>query len=439
MPKYNTDIDASQGIKTDATESEKAGKIAEKKKAALKTAEIAENTVTKKALDIDEAGGEVVSQPFMTDKTVQRIRGCSSWAVFATPADFGKYKKTDGFVCKCALCPVCMSYQSRRDALRLVAVLGGAEDLRSLEESLVGKLYGADFLEKDKKAKQAHASGVRYVAMTLTTVNVRGRDLAGEVKKYARDFDNFIRDYESRDKTKHNGLQFDYPQILGYVRKLEVTYNKQEKITEQMWEGAGKYNSPGKYKYMRMGLKIGSKNPDRDTYHPHYHVLLAVTPDFLRRDEKGRLRAALSEDELLARWRQATGDSRITQVKLQIIKSLREGDKVDSALMEIAKYVAKDADYLHSPEVFKVFYQALKGCKRMVFGGILRAFNRLFREKKLERYIPPDTADYKWLVRFAWAKDFYVELEKEREELTEEKAAEIRGMRYDEANDTEDF
>ncbi|RMH95205.1 replication protein, partial [Stutzerimonas nitrititolerans] len=63
----------------------------------------------------------------------------------------------------------------------------------------------------------------------------------------------------------------------GYVRKLEITYNK-----------------------------------ERDDYHPHFHVLIAVNKSYFT--DK---RYYISQKEWLELWRDVTGISEITQVQVQ--------------------------------------------------------------------------------------------------------------------------
>ena len=416
-------VSQEQGQKIlDSTKTKKFIKFSEKKNASLKLCAFAERTVTLAGLDIDVKGGEVPASPFMTDKTLERIRDCSAWVTFATPENFEKLKKLDGYVCKNAFCPVCMAYQCRRDGLKYSVMMDGAQDLINTD---VAARYGVE-VAAIPVVRRAIEKGVEYVMLTLTTPNVTGDGLKPEEKKYAKSFNRMVDHWFMREFSEY---------YLGYIRKLEVTYNKQKLITKEMWEGMGKYNSPWKWKFMRMGLKVGDRNPYYDTYNPHYHVILAVTPDFFYTDGEGKECMKLTREALLEKWRQLMGDPSITQVKVQRVHKTRgEGN---SATAEIGKYVAKDSDYLHSPRVFKVFYESLKGVKRVTFGGIFAEMHKLFKADKLDRYFPADETVYKWAVDYVWAGRLY--REKDRRELSSEEAAKVAGMKYSEANDTEDF
>ena len=405
----------------DSTKSAKFLKIKEKKVQNKKLVEYAGKTVTNRALDIDVEGGEVAPFKPMTEKTLERIADCSTWMELATPEDYSKFKKIGGFTCKNAFCPICAAYQSRRDGLKLSAMMDWMQALKDLD---VAKHFG-DEVAADKNVKKAMEHGVEFVMLTLTTPNVNGVMLKDEEKKYSKAFNRMFDDWVTRK----------FPEVIGYARKLEVTYNKQKLITKEMWEGTGKYNSPWKWRFRHMGLKVGDRNPYYNTYNPHYHVILAVTPEFFTIADDGTRRMKITREMWLEKWRQLMKDPSITQVKVQeVYKARGEGNQ---ATAELAKYVAKDTDMLYSPKVFRVFYESLKNVKRMTFGGIFAVAHKLFKDGKLDRFMPGDDTPYKWVIQYAWAGTLYNE--KERRVLSPEEADMIRGMKYSEANDTEDF
>ena len=413
-------LEKKAGSAADSTKTKKFAKFAEKKEANVKLCLFAQKTVTLAGLDVDVEGGEVLAGPYMTDKMLERIRDCSAWVIFAAPENFEKLKKIEGFVCKNAFCPVCAAYQARRDGLKFSVMMDAAQDLINVD---VAKRYGQEAAGVPS-IKKAADKGVEFVILELTAPNVKGESLKAEEKKYAKAFNNL-----------HRWFERNIPEFLGYIRKLEVTYNKQKTITKDMWEGTGKYNSPWKYKFRHMGLKVGDRNPSYDTYHPHYHVVLAVSPDFFYTDNKGKEHMKITREMLLEKWRQLMGDPSITQVHIQKVYKVRgEGN---SATAEIGKYVAKDSDYLHSPRVFKVFYESLKGVQRVTFGGVFAEMHKLFKDDKLDRYFPADETEYKWKVDYRWAGRSYKE--KERWELSPEEAAKVAGMKYSEVNDTDGF
>ncbi|MDY7954942.1 protein rep, partial [Bacillus thuringiensis] len=68
--------------------------------------------------------------------------------------------------------------------------------------------------------------------------------------------------------------------IKGYIRKLEMTYDKERFITEEMYN-----NKKRKAYYDSRGLKVDDHNPNYDTYNPHFHVLLCVEKNYFKRKE----------------------------------------------------------------------------------------------------------------------------------------------------------
>lgn len=147
-----------------------------------------------------------------------------------------------------------------------------------------------------------------FIFLTLTAPNVEGDKLEKGIRKYNKSFEKLMQRKEVKNIVK------------GYIRKLEVTYNSD----------------------------ISSKS--YNTYHPHFHVVIAVDRSYFTS------RNYINRDRWLELWQEATGDISITQVDVRKSKSnnLKE-------VYELAKYSAKDSDYLISRPVFNVFYKALKG------------------------------------------------------------------------------
>ncbi|MBI6089122.1 protein rep, partial [Clostridium perfringens] len=65
----------------------------------------------------------------------------------------------------------------------------------------------------------------------------------------------------------------------GYIRKLEVTYQKDKFITKELWKRKKDY-------YINKGLSIGDEEPNYDTYNPHFHVVIAVSKSYFTDTKK---------------------------------------------------------------------------------------------------------------------------------------------------------
>src|SRR5699024_11326497 len=80
----------------------------------------------------------------------------------------------------------------------------------------------------------------------------------------------------------------------------------------------------------------------------------------------------------------------ITQVDVRKVRSLKE-----NRIFEIAKYSAKDSDYLQNQKVFEVFYKALKGKRLIVFSGLFKEAMTKFKNGELDEYKEKDLTDRK--------------------------------------------
>src|SRR5699024_2999871 len=152
-----------------------------------------------------------------------------------------------------------------------------------------------------------------FIFLTLTAPNVPAEELNEEIKHYNHSFKKLMERKEVKAIVK------------GYARKLEITYNE-----------------------------------ERNDYHPHFHVLIVVNKSYFTNTKQ-----YINRDRWLELWQQATKNPTITQVDVRKVRNSK-----DNKVFEIAKYSAKDSDYLINQEVFEVFYKALKGKRLIVYSGL---------------------------------------------------------------------
>lgn len=214
--------------------------------------------------------------------------------------------------------------------------------------------------------------GKEFIFLTLTAPNVPADELHEEIKDYNKAFQRLMQRQEVKKVVK------------GYARKLEITYNK-----------------------------------ERNDYHPHFHVLIAVNKSYFTDKEY-----YIKHDRWLDLWRQVTKNPLITQVD---VRKLRKNSKKEIA--EVAKYGAKDSDYLVNQEVFDVFYQSLKGKQIIVYSGLFKDAMKLFKAGDLDKYKEVDTTRYVYAIMYNWGQSDYVE--KERRLLTETEQKEINRQLID--------
>ena len=212
-----------------------------------------------------------------------------------------------------------------------------------------------------------------FIFLTLTAPNVSADELNDEIKHYNHSFKKLMERKEVKSIVK------------GYARKLEITYNE-----------------------------------ERDDYHPHFHVLIAVNKSYFTDTKQ-----YISRDRWLELWQQVTKNPTITQVDVRKVSNGRD-DKV----YEIAKYSAKDSDYLQNQNVFEVFYNALKGKRLIVFSGLFKEAMIKFKDGELDDYKEKDKTKYVYAIMYNWGNKKYLEFEKRL--LDDDELEEVNGKLIEE-------
>lgn len=258
-----------------------------------------------------------------------------------------EHKKLHGAnSCKHRFCPLCAWRKARKGALRISILM---QYLRA---------------EENKE----------FIFLTLTAPNVKADELNDEIKHYNQSFQRLMQRKEVKAAVK------------GYIRKFEVTYNK-----------------------------------DRDDYHPHFHVILAVNKSYFNKPS-----VYIKRDRWLELWQQSTKNPLITQVDIRRVKHTDNKKEVS----EIAKYSAKDSDYLQDKTVFDTFYKTLTGKRLIVYSGLFKDANKLYENKKLEHYKELDLIQYIYQIFYHWKRQDYIQTELKL--MSEDMQKEVNNQMLDE-------
>lgn len=210
-----------------------------------------------------------------------------------------------------------------------------------------------------------------FIFLTLTAPNIPANEVDKELREYYKSFEKLFKTKKVKAICK------------GYVRKLEMTYS----------------------------IK-------RDDFHPHYHILFAVNKSYFT-DKK----YYISQQEWLKMWIKAKRDPTIEVVD---VRKFKAQDDLYKAIFEISKYISKDSDYMYSPEVFKVFYNTLKGKRMLSFSGCFKNAVKLYKAGDLEQYMGPDPNEHiKYVKRlwYAWDSADYKEVQ--AQELSDEEIEKV--------------
>jgi len=211
-----------------------------------------------------------------------------------------------------------------------------------------------------------------FIFLTLTAPNVIGENLIDEITRYNYAFKKLM--------LKSNIKQVN----KGYIRKLEITYNK-----------------------------------EANTYHPHFHIVMAVNKSYFTD------KTYIKQSKWLEMWRDVMDCQEITQVDVRRLKK----SEANKEIQEIAKYSAKDSDMLVSQDVFDTFFKALRGRQVITYNGLFKDANELYKDKKLDKYKFVDNTEYVYFMLYRWGKGEYVETEKR--ELTEDELNRINKQLID--------
>lgn len=207
-----------------------------------------------------------------------------------------------------------------------------------------------------------------YLLLTLTVPNVEEDELKEAIEHYYVSVKEFFK-YKKIKKINK-----------GYIAKFEIT-----------------------------------RNEEKNTYHPHVHILLAVPKSYFTNNV-----LYIKHQEWLEFWQKAARNKSITQVDIRKVKN-KNNKGINSEVLELVKYIAKDSDYLIEPDVFKIFYNSLYRKRSFRFGGVFREAVKKFKKGELNKYIPRDTTLWHFIIKYGYNfENFNFERKGEVEEMTEE-------------------
>lgn len=165
----------------------------------------------------------------------------------------------------------------------------------------------------------------------------------------------------------------DLSQLIDKMNKAWLKFIKYKRI-KQICKGFFK------------GLEI-TYNAEWDSYHPHFHVIIAVPKSYFTHKDY------IHHDEWLELWRKAMQDPKILILDVRRVRdkhSTASGAEmantlksVGSAVAEVAKYAVKSSDYLFANELLTdfcvyTFSESLKNRRLCAMGGcFLEAHKKL--------------------------------------------------------------
>lgn len=168
-----------------------------------------------------------------------------------------------------------------------------------------------------------------YLFLTLTVKNCTGVELSRTLDVMFRAWSNMTKRQVFRKAVK------------GWYRGLEVTHN------------------------------VDHRSPSYDTYHPHFHTLLAVNKSYFKKSDY------LTKADWAEVWQQSLGVDYEPVVDVRRVKG-----STSKAVAEAAKYTVKDADYIIpedwelTVETVRTLDRALDRRRLVAYGGLFKALHK---------------------------------------------------------------
>lgn len=263
-------------------------------------------------------------------KKADRVSECGTLLEFGRTSE-DEYKLHNANFCRDRLCPMCSWRRSYKIFGQISKIM--------------------DVIDHD----------YRFLFLTLTVPNCYGWELAKKIDKMQKAFTRF----SDRNKLFKKS-------VCGYFKALEITHDTEPLVTAKRYKKSPSY-------YHNFGLCVGDVNPNYNTYHPHFHCILAVEPSYFQKNY-------ISHDTWLSMWQSAMQDYSITQVDIRICKpkgKLSSAEtssykKLSSAVCEVAKYSVKSHDYIVNDDALMTdmsvdnLSDALGGRRLCSLGGVFR-------------------------------------------------------------------
>lgn len=193
----------------------------------------------------------------------------------------------------------------------------------------------------------AEKKNYRYVMLTLTVRNCGADELDATIDHLFQSWNRFLQ-YAAIKKA-----------CKGWMRTLEVTHNTRK------------------------------DSPSYDSYHPHFHVLIAVNSSYFKSA------AYISHKDWQAMWAKAARLNYLPDIDIRAIKkSAKEGllsaiqDRdtktaaIAAASAEVSKYASKPEDYIIpddwdlTVDAVATLDQALANRRLIAYGGVMREMHR---------------------------------------------------------------
>lgn len=200
-----------------------------------------------------------------------------------------------------------------------------------------------------------------FIHLVLTVKNIYGDQLSDELENLSKAWNRFIGYKDVKNAVK------------GYYRATEVSHN------------------------------VDVKSKSYDTYHPHFHCILAVNKNYFGKNY-------IKKAKWVELWKKAARLNYEPNVYVERIKS----DNIEGAIAELSKYTTKFEDIILpenwniTKETVKVLDKALENRRFIAFGGVFKEIHKKLNLDDIENgdfvHINDDITDdnTKDIIYYTW-------------------------------------
>ena len=152
-------------------------------------------------------------------------------------------------------------------------------------------------------------------------------------------------------------------------------------------------------------------NAETRTYHPHLHLLVAVTEEYFASG-----RPAVTQAQLVDWWKKATDaaedEYRICDIRTMSVVEREEDGYISEhdGVFEVCKYITKSCELLAAgDDVMQTVIRAYKGQKQSSCAGIFRDAFDLYERGELTEYVAETEDGIEWATKRAgtWGQQRY--------------------------------
>lgn len=233
----------------------------------------------------------LIEKELKKHEKAERLEICGTSLVFEQSEKSGN-RLVFGNFCRVRLCPMCQWRRSAKLQTQMFAIT--------------------------EKLSEDYA----FVFLTLTVPNCTAENLRDTLAAMQTAWNRFRQLKQIRRACK------------GYYRGIEVTHDIDKIISAERYKRMRSY-------YEQRGIRQGDLNPNYGTYHPHYHIVIAVNKSYFTS------RDYLPQKIWRELWEQSYRASGKLQVDIKAVRPRKAGDEAArSAVLEVTKYPVKDSEYL---------------------------------------------------------------------------------------------